>query len=62
MKTPEEIKHGLECWAKGLECTGSSCLYWHISPCKQKIFQDALEYINELEARTCLNDLRDAIY
>lgn len=51
MKTPEEIKHGLECWAKGLECTGSSCLYWHISPCKQKIFHDALAYINELEAK-----------
>lgn len=62
MKTPDVIKKGLECWAKGLECTGSSCQYWHIAPCKQKIFQDALEYIKELEARTGLNTLRDAIY
>ena len=62
MKTPEEIKKGLECWAKGLECTGSSCQYWYSCPCKQKIFQDALAYINELEARTSLNTMRDAIY
>lgn len=62
MKTPEEIKSGLECWAKGLECTASLCPYWDILSCEQKIGQDALEYINELEARISLNTLRDAIY
>lgn len=51
MKTPEEIKSGLECWAKELECTGRSCPYWDTFSCGQKIGQDALEYINELEAK-----------
>lgn len=62
MKTPEEIKRGLECWANDSGCTGSSCPYGGILACEKKIGKDALEYINELEARISLNTLRDAIY
>ena len=61
-KTPEEIKRGLECWANDSGCTGSSCPYVGILACEKKIGKDALEYINELEARISLNTLRDAIY
>lgn len=61
-KTPEEIKRGLECWANDSGCTGSSCPYVGILACEKKIGKDALEYINDLESRTRLNTLRDAIY
>lgn len=54
MKTPEEIKSGLECWANDSGCTGSSCPYGGILACEKKIGKDALEYINELEARISL--------
>ena len=50
-KTPEEIKSGLECWANDSGCTGSSCPYGGILACEKKIGKDALEYINELEAK-----------
>ena len=50
-KTPEEIKSGMECWANYSGCTGSSCPYGGILACEKKIGQDALEYINELEAK-----------
>ena len=51
LKTPEEIKSGLECWANDSGCTGSSCPYGGILACEKKIGKDALEYINELEAK-----------
>ena len=61
MRTPEEIKKGLECWKTDLKCS-CSCPYFGFFSCAQEINGDALAYINELEKRTSLNDLRDAIY
>lgn len=64
MKTPEEIKRGLEYCPKYEDCTmeGCECPYFMNIMCSSDLMHDALAYINELEARTCLNDLRDAIY
>lgn len=64
MKTPEEIKRGLEYCPKYEDCTmeGCECPYFMSIMCSSDLMHDALEYINELEARTSLNTLRDAIY
>ena len=64
MKTPEEIKRGLEYCPKYEDCTmeGCECPYFMNIMCSSDLMHDALEYINELEARTSLNTLRDAIY
>lgn len=64
MKTPEEIKRGLEYCPKYEDCTmeGCECPYFMNIMCSSDLMHDALAYINELEARNCLNDLRDAIY
>lgn len=52
MKTPEEIKHGLECCTNQVRCVGPQCEYYGDFPnCITSLMRDALEYINELEAR-----------
>lgn len=61
MKTPEEIKKGLECWKNELKCS-RSCQYFGLFSCTQEIHGDALAYIYDLEKRASLNTLRDAIY
>ena len=63
MKTPEEIKIALACCSRD-ECKWESheCPYIDESSCTTIIARNALAYINELEARTCLNTLRDAIF
>lgn len=63
MKTPEEIKIGLE-WCVHVDCESMTdeCPYFSIHTCSSFLKKDALKYINELEARTSLNTLRDAIY
>ena len=66
MKTPEEIKEiriVLECCSRD-ECKWESheCPYVDESSCTSIIARNALAHINELEARTSLNTLRDAIY
>ena len=63
MKTPEEIKIGLE-WCVHTDCESitDECPYFSIHPCSSFLKKDAIKYINELEARTSLNTLRDAIY
>ena len=61
MKTPEEIKKGLECWKNELKCS-RSCPYFGLFSCTQEIHGDALAYIYDLEKRASLNALRDAIY
>ena len=61
MRTPEQIKKGLECWKKDLKCS-CSCPYFGPFFCTQEINGDALAYINELEERISLNTMRDAIY
>ena len=64
MKTPDEIKRGLEYCPKYEDCTLEvcECPYFMNIMCSSDLMHDALEYINELEARTSLNTLRDAIY
>lgn len=63
MKTPEEIKIGLErCVHVDCESITDECPYFSIHPCSSFLKKDAIKYINELEARTSLNTLRDAIY
>ena len=63
MKTPEEIKKGLEV-CRADECHGhhTGCPYDDDFFCIMHICGDALAYIEQLEERTSLNDLRDAIY
>ena len=53
MKTPEEIKHGLECCANVGACIRDRCEYYLGGNlmCTRDLARDALEYINELEAR-----------
>lgn len=52
MKTPEEIKHGLECCTKEMKCLGLQCEYYGDFPvCIISLLRDAIEYINELEAK-----------
>lgn len=62
-KTPDEIKKGLEA-CRADECHGqhTSCPYVDDELCMMHICGDALAYINDLESRTSLNTLRDAIY
>ena len=64
MKTPEEIKRGLEYCPKYEDCTleDCECPYLMNIMCSSDLMHDALVYINELETRTSLNTLRDAIY
>lgn len=52
MKTPDEIKYGLECCADG-KCAwvSSECPYFSNTMCANDMKQDALAYINELEAK-----------
>lgn len=52
MKTPEEIKHGLERCTKEMKCLGPQCEYYGDFPvCIISLLRDAMEYISELEAR-----------
>lgn len=55
MKTPEEIKYGLECCANG-KCAWVSgeCPYFSNTMCANDMKQDARAYINELEERISL--------
>ena len=64
MRSPEEIKRGLEYCPNYEDCTKEVCErpYFMNIMCSSDLMHDALEYINELEARTSLNTLRDAIY
>lgn len=63
MKTPEEIKKGLEA-CKADECHGhhTGCPYDDDIFCIMHICGDALAHIEQMEKRTSLNTLRDAIY
>lgn len=63
MKTPEEIKKGLEA-CRADECHGhhTGCPYDDDFFCIMHICGDALAYIEQFEKRTSLNTLRDAIY
>lgn len=63
MKTPDVIKKGLEV-CRADECHGhhTDCPYEDDFFCIMHICGDALAYIEQLEKRTSLNDLRDAIY
>ena len=63
MKTPEEIKKGLEA-CRADECHGhhTGCPYDDDFFCIMHICGDAIAYIEQMEKRTSLNTLRDAIY
>ena len=63
MRTPEEIKSGLK-WCIHTDCESftDECPYFSIDTCSSFLKRDALKYINELEARTSLNTLRDSIF
>ena len=63
MKTPEEIKKGLEA-CRADECHGhhTGCPYDDDFFCIMHICGDALAYIEQMEKRASLNTLRDAIY
>ena len=63
MKTPEEIKKGLEA-CRADECHGhhTGCPYDDDFFCIMHICGDALARIEQLEKRDSLNTLRDAIY
>lgn len=63
MRAPEEIKKGLEV-CRADECHGhhTDCPYEDDFLCIMHICGDALAYIDQLEKRTSLNTLRDAIY
>ena len=63
MKTPEEIKKGLEA-CRADECHGhhTGCPYDDDFFCIMHICGDALAHIEQLEERISLNSLRDAIY
>lgn len=52
MKTPEEIKHGMECCKNIGSCIIGNCEYFSGYPiCTRDLIRDALEYINELEGK-----------
>ena len=57
-KSPEEIKKGLACHAEnGLQCLNCSECVYHgkgARPCRIAIHEDAIGYIEELEARISL--------
>ena len=63
MKTPEEIKRGLEA-CRADECHGhhTGCPYDDDFFCIMHICGDALAHIEQLEKNASLNTLRDAIY
>ena len=63
MRTPEEIKKALEA-CRADECHGhhTGCPYDDDFFCIMHICGDALAYIEQMEKRTSLNTLRDAIY
>ena len=62
MKTPEEIKNGLE-RCKDDHCICDECEFSDGNVKKwRSLMGDALAYIEQLEERTSLNTLRDAIY
>ena len=63
MKTPEEIKKGLEA-CRADECHGhhTGCPYDDDFFCIMHICGDALAHIEQLEERISLNHMRDAIY
>lgn len=48
MKTPEEIKEGLECCAEYGNCS-KGCPYNTIKDCGHDLYSDALAYIQQLE-------------
>ena len=48
-KTPDEIKKGLECCHVG-DCECERCPYQKANSCMHWLKQDALEYIQQLEA------------
>ncbi len=63
MKTPDEIKKGLECCN---EMCDSSCPYWEDSECPISVRNDALAYIKQLEADNaqqarCIENLTDKL-
>ena len=63
MRTPEEIKKGLEA-CRADECHGhhAGCPYDDDFFCIMHLCGDALAHIEQMEKRTSLNTLRDAIY
>lgn len=62
VKTPEEIKKGLE-RCKDDRCICDECEFSDGNVKKwRSLMGDALAYIEQLEERTSLNTLRDAIY
>jgi len=48
MKTPDEIKKGLECCIE--MCNSESCPYWENSDCTTSVRNDALALIKQLQA------------
>lgn len=62
MKTPEEIKKGLE-RCKDDRCICDECEFSDGNVKKwRSLMSDALSYIDQLEKRTSLNTMRDAIF
>lgn len=62
MKTPDVIKNGLE-RCKDDRCICDECEFSDGNVKKwRSLMSDALSYIDQLEKRTSLNTLRDAIY
>lgn len=58
MKTPDDIKRGLECCRVG-DCDCYNCPYLKTRSCMHYLKQDALAYIRQLEAErdAAVNDL-----
>lgn len=53
MKSPDEIKKGLECCANTKTCANYTCPYYgsyDISKCIQHLCDDSVTYINQLES------------
>ena len=48
MKTPDEIKKGIAHCGKAISCYG--CPYWDGDDCDSRMNEDALVYIQQLEA------------
>ena len=55
MKTPEEIKKGLECCAEYGNCS-QGCPYNPIKDCGHDLYSDALTLIKQLEEKAALYD------
>lgn len=51
MKSPEEIKKGLELCGKDPWCAGSECPYYEIDGCHTELAKDAYTLNQQLEAR-----------